>query len=149
GNTGEIAQLAGVNWAAKGVDAGQGEGDVKQIAKLAAQRHQCVVAVSGAVDYISDGVQVAAIDNGTPMFPKITGSGCLLGAVLGAFLAVDPSQPFNAVVQASTAYAVAGQLAAKDLGSTKYGQFYTALLDQLGELSDQQVAQCAQVHIEK
>ena len=49
GNAGEIAQLAGVNWAAKGVDTGQGEGDVKQIAKLAAQRHQCVVAVSGAV----------------------------------------------------------------------------------------------------
>ncbi len=32
----EIAQLAGVNWAAKGVDAGQGEGDVKQIVNCCA-----------------------------------------------------------------------------------------------------------------
>ncbi len=73
----EIAQLAGVNWAARVWTLGKAKA-MKQIAKLAAQRHQCVVAVSGAVDYISDGVQVAAIDNGTPMFPKITGSGCCL-----------------------------------------------------------------------
>ncbi|UXN37691.1 hydroxyethylthiazole kinase [Avibacterium paragallinarum] len=146
GNAGEIAQLAGIHWSAKGVDAGQGESDVAEIAKVAAQQYQCVVAVSGKVDYLSDGKQLATIHNGTAMFPKITGSGCLLGAVIGAFLAVQPDQPFNATVQACTAYAVAGELAAEPLGAKKYGQFYTALLDQLGELEDQQVAQYAKVY---
>ncbi|WP_442778846.1 hydroxyethylthiazole kinase [Avibacterium sp. 21-595] len=149
GNAGEIAQLAGVNWSAKGVDAGQGDGNIGEIAMLAAQRYQCIVAVSGEVDYISDGTRLATIHNGTAMFPKITGSGCLLGTVLGAFLAVNPHSPFEAVVQACTAYAVAGELAAQHLAPTKYGQFYTALLDSLGELNDQQVAQFARVSIEK
>lgn len=147
GNAGEIAQLAGIDWVAKGVDAGQGEGDIAQIANLAAKRHQCVVAVSGEIDYISDGCQLAMIHNGTKMFPKITGSGCLLGAVIGAFLSVGSPRYFDSVVQACTAYAVAGELAAKPLSPTKYGQFYTALLDQLGELNDQQVAQHANVVI--
>lgn len=147
GNAGEIAQLAGVAWQAKGVDAGSGEGDLALIAATAAQRYQCVVAVSGEVDYISDGVQLAKIANGTAMFPKITGSGCLLGAVLGAFLAVDQQNPFQAVTQACTAYAIAGEIAAKTLQPNQYGQFYLGLLDSLAQIDDQQVAEYAKVEV--
>ncbi|OBX09374.1 hydroxyethylthiazole kinase [Gallibacterium salpingitidis] len=145
GNAGEIAQLAGVAWSAKGVDAGEGGADIAQIAQQAAQRYQCVVAVSGEIDYISDGKQLAKIANGTPMFPKITGSGCLLGAVIGAFLALDQQNPIIAVTQACTAYAVAGEIAAQHLQATQYGQFYTGLLDSLAALTDQQVQQLAKV----
>ncbi|MDA3979775.1 hydroxyethylthiazole kinase [Gallibacterium sp. AGMB14963] len=147
GNAGEIAQLAGIAWQAKGVDAGSGEGDLALIATTAAQRYQCVVAVSGEVDYISDGVQLAKIANGTAMFPKITGSGCLLGAVLGAFLAVDQQNPFQAVTQACTAYAIAGEIAAKTLQPNQYGQFYLGLLDSLAQIDDQQVTKYAKVEV--
>lgn len=85
GNVSEIAFLAGVKWESKGVDASQGDGNIAEIALTAAQKYQCIIAVSGEIDYISDGKQVAKIANGTPLFPKVTGSGCLLGAVVGAF----------------------------------------------------------------
>lgn len=145
GNVGEIAQLIGANWQAKGVDAGEGNLDIVALAKQAAQHLDCVVAVSGAQDYISDGKQVAMIANGTPMFPKMTGSGCLLGAVIGAFLAVDRQTPFLTVTQACTAYAVGGEIAAANLAPTQHGQFYVGLLDCLGNLTDQQVQAYAKV----
>ncbi|MFC0322122.1 hydroxyethylthiazole kinase [Gallibacterium melopsittaci] len=147
GNAGEMAQLAGIDWQAKGVDAGSGAEDVALIAQMVAQRYQCIAAVSGATDYISDGQQVAKITNGTAMFPKITGSGCLLGAVLGAFLAVDQQNPFQAVTQACISYAVAGEIAAKALQPNQYGHFYLGLLDSLAQLDDQKVAEYAQVEV--
>ena len=85
GNAGEIAPLAKIQWTSKGVDAGAGEADLAQVAKQVAQQYHCIVAISGETDFVSDGQRVAKVQNGTPLFPKITGSGCLLGAVCGAF----------------------------------------------------------------
>ena len=56
--------------------------------------------ISGEVDIISDGNQTATIHNGTPLFPKVTASGCLLSAVCAAFLAVDEGNHFFATVEA-------------------------------------------------
>lgn len=141
GNAGEIAQLAGVDWSAKGVDAGEGSSDIAMIARTAAEKYQCIIAVSGAIDYISDGKQVTTIANGTPLFPKITGSGCLLGAVIAAFLAIDKENALQSVVQACVSYAVAGELAAKLVEPAQYGQFYTRLLDSLAVICDETVQQ--------
>lgn len=71
GNAGEIAYLADVNWAAKGVDAGSGEGDLSKIAKDVASKYNCIVSISGETDFISDGVKVAKIENGTDLFQRL------------------------------------------------------------------------------
>lgn len=137
GNAGEIAFLAGVEWQSHGVDAGVGQGDLAQLAKTCAAQYDCTVAISGTSDYISDGTTLAIVDNGTPLFPKITASGCLLACVVGAFVAVAdrPNQTLSAVVEACTAYAVAGQLAAEGL-CDEHGTFYVRLIDQLAALDN-------------
>ena len=84
------------------------------------------VLISGAVDIVSDGTQTVTIHNGTPLFPKVTASGCLLSAVCAAFLAVDSGNHFAATFEASVAYAVAGELAAEGL-TTEVGQFQIRL----------------------
>ncbi|TNH05248.1 hydroxyethylthiazole kinase [Testudinibacter sp. TR-2022] len=145
GNAGEMAYLANVNWQTKGVDVGQGDADLDHVAKKIAQQHRCTAVISGAVDVISDGKQLAHIQNGTPLFPHITGSGCLLSAVCGAFLAVAQQHDFPALVEAATAYTIAGELAAKNLQPQQYGQFYTALLDKLATLDSTQVQQLARI----
>lgn len=146
GNAGELACIAGEQWQSKGVDAGQGSADVISIAQRVAQRYQCVVAISGATDVVSNGANTALVHNGTPMFPKITGSGCLLSAVCAAFVAVaDPSQYFAATLEACAAYAIAGELAAQPLQPTQYGQFNMALLDALGALNTEQITQYGRV----
>lgn len=147
GNAGEIAYLAQVNWNAKGVDAGSGEANLSQIAKDVALKYNCIVSISGEIDYISDGKKVAKIDNGTELFPKITGSGCLLSAVCGAFLTLD-EKPFELIVNACTAYAIAGEITQKNLNDRQTGQFYIGLLDSLAIIDDKTVEKYAKVSFE-
>lgn len=143
GNAGEIAFLAGIDWQSKGVDAGQGDtAQLAHIARQCAKKYQCIVAVSGEIDYISDGKRVFAIANGTPLFPKITASGCLLGSICAAFLAVaEPKNYFNATLSACACYAIAGQIVAETLRPTEYGQFHVRLLDQLAQIQQQDIDQ--------
>lgn len=149
GNLGEIATLAELNWQTKGVDAGNGTANIAEIAHYVANKYQCVVAVSGSVDYISDGKRLAKIVNGTPLFPKITASGCLLGSVLAAFSAVATSgQIFEATCEGVAAYAIAGELAAKGLATNAFGSFNIALLDQLGALSADTIEKYGRVSYE-
>ncbi|MGB3751638.1 MAG: hydroxyethylthiazole kinase [Arcobacteraceae bacterium] len=147
GNIGEIAHLAQANWCSKGVDAGSGEADLSQIVKDVALEYDCIVSMSGEVDHISDGKQVAKIYNGSALFPKITGSGCLLSAVCGAFLTLDTdsSNRFNLIVSACTSYAIAGEIVQEKLSDTQTGQFYVGLLDSLAKLDDKTVEKYAKI----
>lgn len=137
GNAGEMATLAGVDWQSKGVDAGSGSADVHAIAKQVAQQYRTVAVISGEVDVLSDGERIVEISGGTSLFPLITGSGCLHGAVCAAFIAVA-EDVLSACVTACAAYATAGEHAAKDhVGN---GGFTTALLDSLARLQATDIA---------
>ncbi|MAD41006.1 MAG: hydroxyethylthiazole kinase [Arcobacter sp.] len=147
GNAGEIAHLAQAAWNAKGVDAGSGEANLSQIAIDVALKYNCIVSISGETDYISDGKKVAKIDNGTVLFPKITGSGCLLSAVCGAFLTLE-GKKFELIVSACTSYAIAGQIVKENLDNNQTGQFYVELLDSLAKLDDETVQKYAKISFE-
>ena len=43
--------------------------------------------LTGPIDYISDGTNVAVLENGDPLLGEITGSGCILGSIIAAFCA--------------------------------------------------------------
>ena len=144
GNAGELATIAGEDWQAKGVDAGQGKTNLQEVAQRVAQRYNCTVLISGEVDIISNGKQTAIIHNGTPLFPKVTASGCLLSAVCAAFLAVDEGKHFSATIEACAAYTIAGEIAAKNL-TTQVGQFQIRLLDELSALTPNVIEQNAEV----
>ncbi len=147
GNAGEIAYLAQVNWSAKGVDAGSGEANLSKIAKDVALKYDCIVSISGETDYISDGTKVAKIENGCELFPKITGSGCLLSAVCGAFLTLD-GNAFDLTLNACTSYAIAGEIAQKNLQNNQTGHFYINLLDSLAIIDDKMTEEYAKVSFE-
>lgn len=100
GNVAEVANVAGESWASKGVDAGAGEGDVLALAKKAALKLGCVVIVTGREDVITDGTRTFVASNGHPVLTKVTGTGCLLSAVTGAFLAVSEGAWLDAAAEA-------------------------------------------------
>lgn len=146
GNAGEMAYLAGVTWQSKGVDAGQGEGNLADIAQQVAQKFDCIAILSGETDYVSDGKCVAELRNGVALLPKVTASGCLLSAVVGAFLAVaSDGERFQAACEACTVYAIAGELAAQGLNGNESGTFAYRFLDCLAAISDEQVSTRAKV----
>lgn len=84
GNIGEIKFLAGDACEVRGVDSlDSGEGALESCIALA-QKYNCVVAATGKNDFITDGNRSAIIQNGTEMLTKITGAGCMVGALCAA-----------------------------------------------------------------
>jgi len=94
------------------------------------------VAVSGAVDLVTDGEHALRLPGGSAMMTKITGAGCSLGGVTATYLAV--AEPFVAAVSAALLYNRASETAEKS--SKGPGSFQTALLDALWNTTARQVA---------
>jgi hydroxyethylthiazole kinase len=134
GNASEIASLAGMTGAAgRGVDSSVGSDQVVEPAKALARASGAVVAVSGAVDYVTDGQQVLDVPGGDILMTRVTGVGCALGAMMAAFAAVV-DDPLQATVDASAVLALAGGIAARGPRPGP-GTFAVRLIDTLADLA--------------
>lgn len=71
-----------------------------------------IVAVSGAIDLVSDAERTYVISNGHRMMGGITGSGCMLTAVVAAYIASNPACRLDAAAAAFAMFGLAGKLAA-------------------------------------
>jgi len=131
GNAGEVATLLGVDAEVRGVESIAAGGDAGELARAAAAQLGVVASVTGAVDHVSDGDEVAAVANGHELLASITGTGCMSSAVTGCFLAVAES-PFDGAVEALVAFGVAGEDAAQVARGP--GSFHVALYDALAAL---------------
>ncbi len=130
-NVGELMAIGNVNWKAKGVDSGDGDADIETVAKQVASKHQCIVAVTGSTDIVTNGVDTHFISGGDPIMTRVTGMGCLLSAVTGSFLAVAHENQLLAVASALTFYKSAGEKAASIANGT--GDFAFLFLNALGK----------------
>jgi hydroxyethylthiazole kinase len=131
-NAGELAAIAGVEWQAKGVDAGQGNVDVIELAMQMARKYKFIVAITGEVDVVTDGEEMEEIPYGTPLMSSVTGMGCLLSSVVAAFLATSPDHPMAATSEALRFYAICGEKVAPHSQGT--GSFHIAFLDELASM---------------
>ncbi len=132
GNPAEIATLAGREAEIRGVESIAAGDSAAELAHTAAQERGTVIAVTGAIDYVSDGEELLTIANGDPLLATITGSGCMSTAVIGAFLAVRRDAPLPAAAEALVAFGVAGEDAAREAKGP--GSFHVALYDALHAL---------------
>ncbi|EDL66504.1 hydroxyethylthiazole kinase [Bacillus sp. SG-1] len=130
GNAAEIANAAGQQWDIKGVDAGEAKGNTHELAKTAAQELRTVAVITGKQDVVSDGETTYLVNNGHPLLTKVTGTGCLLTSVIGAFSAVE-KDPVKAAVAALVVYGTAAELAAGAIGDQGPGTFQIELLNSL------------------
>ncbi|NEX46978.1 hydroxyethylthiazole kinase [Pseudotabrizicola algicola] len=146
GNASEIIALASLG-AGSGGATGKGadSADPVEAAEAAARQlaASCgaVVAVSGPVDYITDGVDAWRVANGHPLMPRITALGCALNGVIAAFLVGQPALP--ATVAALAYYGLAGERAAQ--AAQAPGGFQAAFLDALYTLTPQDLSAGAKV----
>ena len=110
-----------------------------ELAKNLAKKLNTVIDISGELDIISDGENSYVIDNGDAMMPKITGSGCMLTCILGAFAAV--SNPLEAAIIGSLSLAIAGELAAKTTKDNNQGtgSFRAYLIDELYKMDKETI----------
>lgn len=118
GNASEIRVAGGGTGAARGVDVSAQdavtvdslERDIEFMRAFSA-RSGAVIAVSGAVDLVSDDVRTALIRGGHPMLSRVTGTGCMLSAMTGAFCGAAPDRIFEAAAAACAAMDTAGERA--------------------------------------
>ncbi|MEW9805552.1 hydroxyethylthiazole kinase [Mesorhizobium sp. ZMM04-5] len=133
GNASEVIALGGGTSAGKGVDSGDPIEQAEDAARQLALAKGAVVAVTGAVDFVTDGARAVRIPGGSPLMPKITAMGCSLTALVGAYAAIAPDQPFEAATAALVTFAVAGESAARDASGP--GSLAVRFLDALHGLT--------------
>lgn len=136
GNQSEIGALAGKEGRLAGVDAVTGPGDLAQASQDLSKKTGAVVAASGPQDLIVSSGRRVIVENGHPMMGLVTGTGCMLTAVIGAFNAVE-SDPMVATISAVAFFGLAGEQAA--LLTNGPGTFKSVLLDALFSLTADQM----------
>jgi hydroxyethylthiazole kinase len=128
GNAGEIMSLAGAAAAMRGVDSLSESLHAIEIAKQLNKQHKVAVVVSGKTDVIVDADRINQFNRGSAMMPMITGTGCLLSAIVAAFHAVEADR-FIAASAATLFYSICGEIAADQAQGP--GSFRAAFLDAL------------------
>lgn len=147
GNASEVLSLGAENVKTKGVDSSLSlTEEIVPAAKEMARARSCIIAISGEADCITDGDRVYRVGNGQPIMTRVTGIGCGLSAVSGAFCAVDPESPLEATTAAFAFYGCCADLA---FGASRLpGSFYTAFLDRLYDTGREQIVNGVKIRSE-
>ncbi|GAA0359791.1 hydroxyethylthiazole kinase [Bacillus horti] len=136
GNAAEVANVMGEEWEIKGVDAGEVAGDTVALCHAAAKQLGCTVVITGKDDVVSNGNESIVTGNGHVLSTKVTGSGCLLSSVVGAFCAIEEDLVF-ASVSAVASYGIAAELAGAK--QSLPGSFQIEFLNQLNALTEKDI----------
>ena len=118
GNISEIKTLCTGSGTTKGVDADAVDAvteanldDGVALVKAFARQAGCIIAVTGAIDLVSDGERCWCIRNGRAEMSRITGTGCQLSALTTAFLVANPGHKLEAAAAAVCMMGLAGEIA--------------------------------------
>lgn len=144
GNASEISTLAGNQVQSKGVDSTLNSDQAYQQA-YALLAHADCIAISGESDYIlSNEIDaVIQVNGGSPLQPKITATGCALGALIAAYSAV--ATPTIAALSAHVHFAIAGKLAANQ--AQTMGSFSSIFMDYIHMLDANLIEQYADIKL--
>ncbi|HEX8663803.1 MAG TPA: hydroxyethylthiazole kinase [Beijerinckiaceae bacterium] len=93
-----------------------------------AERIRSTVALTGPVDWVTDGERFLKIENGHPLMAKVTAMGCATTALVAAFAALERGG-FTAAVCGLLAVGIAAEVAGEAAAGP--GSFAAAFLDAL------------------
>lgn len=112
-----------------------------EMVQTLARRTGAVAALSGVMDIVADGERAVIIRNGCATMARITGSGCMLTALTGAFCGALPQDNFLAATAATAAMGLSGELAEvrRRENGTGTATFRTDLIDAVSNLTGKQL----------
>ena len=131
----EAAALLGLGGSEHGVDSLTAPKAPAGLAAALAQKLGCVVLLSGTEDLIVDGQQLCTVRGGSDRMRTVTGAGCMLSVLCGAFAAVQPGDAFTAAVQAARFWKACAEQAEDHAAGA--GSFRVALFDAAGSMTDE------------
>ena len=155
GNISEIKTLALGSGTTKGVDADVSDAVTEenleksvQFVKNFASKMKSVVAVTGAIDLVSDGEKCFVIRNGRPEMGKITGTGCQLSGMTAAFITANPDNVLEAAAASVCAIGLAGEIAWKKMKKGDGNSTYrNRIIDAIYNMSGKELEKGAKYEI--
>ncbi|KNZ43373.1 hydroxyethylthiazole kinase [Acetobacterium bakii] len=144
GNISEIKTVAQGAGTTKGVDAdasdavtGENLEDTIAFAKKLSEKTQSVIAITGAIDIVADSHKAYVISNGNALMSKVSGTGCMLSAIIAAFCGANPTAILDATAAAVCFMGLCGELAFDRLALMGGGTstYRTLLIDFMSQVS--------------
>ena len=135
GNISEIKTLAAGSGTTRGVDADISDAvnddnldAAVDFVKAFAKKSGSVIAVTGAIDLVSDAKRCFVIRNGRPEMGRITGTGCQLSGMMTAFITANPENVLEAAAASVCAMGLAGEIGYKNLKEYEGNSTYRNLI---------------------
>ncbi len=141
GNLSELSYIAGLSASTKGVDVSEEDKnrDAVTIGKKVAKQYHTVVAITGKEDVVTDGEDAFLLSNGVSELSKVTGTGCMTSAMLGAFVASasadDAYDSIDAAALAISAMSIAGEISFEKYAQMGTGSFHIGIIDALSKMT--------------
>lgn len=136
GNMSEIKNIYGIDSATKGVDSNDNPLDGgKEISIGLAKKLNCVVAITGVIDIVSDGKKIFYIKNGHEILSNITGTGCMSSSLIGLCCGTGKNTLYGAIAGIMI-MGIAGEKAKNRLKEFEgLGSFKVYLIDEVSQFS--------------
>lgn len=156
GNLSEIKTLYGLNVQTKGVDSSEivslkreELSEEKEMAKDFANKLNTVIAITGAVDIITDGKIIYSVENGHKIMSKVTGTGCMCTSLIGSFLGASKDY-LSAALAGVVSMGIAGETANELLDKKQEGtgSLKVKIIDAIYKLSDEVILKRGKVYEE-
>lgn len=154
GNISEIKALATNTNTTKGVDADAADtvtdetiDSVVAFAKKFSEATGAVIVITGAIDIVANREKAYIIRNGHPMMSKVTGTGCMLSAVMSAFAAANKDDILSACAGAVCAMGLCGENAFLKLNGRGNSTYRNLIIDELYNLDGKALKEGAKYEI--
>lgn len=115
GNASEIRTLLLGTMAHRGVDTDAIAEEPLELAKSLADKTGAIVVISGDTDVVTDGSTSYRVRNGHPMMRYVTGTGCQMSALIGAYAAANPDKLLQSTLAGVCGFGLCGEIAHRRL----------------------------------
>lgn len=133
GNVAEIKSILNIESLSRGVDSLEKDSKIEELVKIASKKFKSIIAITGEVDYIGDEEIVFKVNNGHKFMSLVTGTGCMISSLIGAFLGGENS-PLISAIGGIVSMGISGELAQKKFVGT--GTMKVNIIDNISNLNE-------------
>ncbi len=156
GNISEIKTIDRGAGSTKGVDADSIDTVTEEnleetiaFAKALSKKTGAVIAITGAIDIVADSEKAYVIRNGHPLMGKVSGTGCMLSSVIGAFCGANSDKILEAAATAVCAMGLCGELAYEKMmkNDAGIGSLRMYIIDFMGKINETVLKEGAKIEL--
>ncbi|MGL4652815.1 hydroxyethylthiazole kinase [Cetobacterium sp.] len=145
GNMAEIKCLLGMDVKSRGVDSLENENSGEEISKLAAKILSTTIAITGKIDYIANEEVVIKVMNGSSSMSLVSGTGCMISSLIGAFLGAE-NNSFISALGGVLSMGIAGEISSnQEYRGT--GSLKVSIIDNISNMNEDLINKYSKVSV--